>query len=178
MTITCVTCERVHDVAEYTASELKRPSPRCRPCAREKYLRWKNKDLGRYRRSYARGNRLSWADPVKREKMKAAMNRRNRALRDGAFMALGDRCACCGEVNSLFLQIDHIHNDGWTHRKRLGNGIMSNSQYRLYKEILSGKTEGLQLLCANCNWGKARNNGICPHEEERLRKPRLVKEKP
>lgn len=44
----------------------------------------------------------------------------------------------------------------------------AGAQYRIYKEILEGKTDGLRLLCANCNWGRAMNAGICPHEEERI----------
>ena len=28
--------------------------------------------------------------------------------------------------------------------------------------------EGLQLLCCNCNQGKARNGGVCPHHGKRV----------
>jgi hypothetical protein len=90
----------------------------------------------------------------------------HRALKAAAFRVLGDRCVCCGEAEPNFLQIDHIANDGAEHRRRLGIATRSGSsrQHRLYQEVASGKTDGLQLLCANCNWGKARNGGMCPHE--------------
>jgi hypothetical protein len=27
-----------------------------------------------------------------------------------------------------------------------------------------GYPEGFQVLCMNCNWGRYRNGGVCPHE--------------
>lgn len=67
----------------------------------------------------------------------------------------GNMCSCCGETERLFLSIDHINNDGYQNRKK---GI------NLYIDIIDrGFPNDLQILCMNCNTGKARNNGICPH---------------
>ena len=64
-------------------------------------------------------------------------------------------CACCGEKEIGFLSLDHIHNNGNLHRKKtrdvIGWAIRND-----YPPIL-------QVLCMNCNNGKYRNGGICPH---------------
>lgn len=57
-------------------------------------------------------------------------------------------CRCCGEGFIEFLALDHVSNDGHTHR---ANGI----QPKLGQD--------LQVLCHNCNCGRATNGGECPH---------------
>lgn len=83
-------------------------------------------------------------------------------LRHEAMMAYGGyECACCGETEPGFLTLDHANNDGSSHRKEIGNrgaGIFA----WLKKH---GYPKGFQILCFNCNCGKARNKGICPHHE-------------
>lgn len=75
--------------------------------------------------------------------------------------AYGGMCVCCGEGNYKFLTLDHKDNDGATHRKEIEGtkdlAIWANK---------NGCPDNLQLLCYNCNLGKARNGGVCPHEEE------------
>ena len=71
----------------------------------------------------------------------------------------GRKCACCGEDNPGFLSMDHINQDGWAHRKH-GSG---NAIYRY--AITNGFPDTLQILCFNCNYGRARNGGVCPHIE-------------
>lgn len=70
----------------------------------------------------------------------------------------GRHCACCGEKNILFLTVDHINGGGAKHRKSIGNGHI----YRWLKR--QGYPIGYQILCFNCNCGRARNGGICPHK--------------
>lgn len=67
----------------------------------------------------------------------------------------GGKCACCGEEEFLFLTIDHIHGNeehkGWNTRS-------------LYKNIVEQNDPSkFQVLCWNCNSGRARNGGVCPH---------------
>ena len=70
----------------------------------------------------------------------------------------GDECVCCGETEPLFLTIDHRNNDGSKHRKKT-NGA------NFYPWIIKNKfPKDLQILCWNCNIGKYRNEGICPHK--------------
>lgn len=90
------------------------------------------------------------------EKQKA----RYRAIRAEVILAFGGRCNCCGERQPMFLELDHIGNDGAAHRRRLGRG-----SHGVYKSV---KAQGFprdrfQLLCANCNQGRQRNGGVCPH---------------
>lgn len=72
----------------------------------------------------------------------------------------GGMCACCKESNPMFLTIDHINNDGKQHRLEIGAG---GRFYRWLRKNGFPK-EGLQLYCYNCNYGKQRNKGVCPHE--------------
>lgn len=86
--------------------------------------------------------------------------------RHAAIMAYGGYvCACCGETEPLFLQIDHINNDGANHRRSLGyggNGKGAHSAMLMWMRR-NDYPEGFQVLCANCNHGKSRNGGVCPH---------------
>jgi hypothetical protein len=72
----------------------------------------------------------------------------------------GHVCACCGEATEGFLTIDHIENDGSVHR-----AVIRQS---LYPWLLKHNfPDGFQTLCYNCNCGKARNGGVCPHKQPR-----------
>lgn len=73
----------------------------------------------------------------------------------------GGKCACCNETEENFLSLDHINGNGNKHRKELsktrGDGI--------YPWIIENRfPPEFQILCMNCNWGRYRNNGICPHK--------------
>lgn len=91
------------------------------------------------------------------------MNRnRNAGYRQQILDAYGHICACCGEAEEEFLQIDHINNKGYEHRKNL------NMRYIYYWLIKNNfPKDNFQVLCANCNWGK-RRLGYCPHQREVL----------
>jgi len=82
-------------------------------------------------------------------------------LKDAAYEAYGGyRCVCCGETEPNFLSLDHIHNDGAIHRKEVsGSNFYRWLRDRDYPPIL-------QILCMNCNVGRHRNGGICPHRVE------------
>mgnify|MGYP000712282206 CR=1 FL=1 len=81
--------------------------------------------------------------------------------RDEVFSHFGGKCSCCGETEVLFLSIDHVNNDGNVRRQEKGN-----SYRRLYSWLIKNNfPAGYQLLCTNCNHGKHRNGGICPHQE-------------
>ena len=85
---------------------------------------------------------------------------RNAALRAELLEAYGKKCNCCGERERIFLDLDHINNDGAEHRRELGNG----TQVMLALKAQGWPKDRYQLLCCNCNQGKARNGGICPHK--------------
>jgi len=78
------------------------------------------------------------------------------------FNHYGDKCLCCGETIKLFLTVDHINNDGYLHRKQVGRSSHNNIYGWL---VRNNFPNDFQILCMNCNQGKHRNNGICPHQE-------------
>lgn len=83
-------------------------------------------------------------------------------LREETFQAYGNRCACCGESQRLFLEIDHIKNDG--HKdKRNGRRKGGKDMYTQLRQQDFPK-DRYQILCSNCNHGKRRNGGVCPHK--------------
>ncbi|NIT99611.1 MAG: hypothetical protein GWN01_01300 [Nitrosopumilaceae archaeon] len=72
----------------------------------------------------------------------------------------GRKCNCekCNETNIKMLTLDHIYNDGHEHRK-----IIKGQTIGIYKDVVKNNfPSNFQILCHNCNWGKARY-GICPH---------------
>ena|SRR3990167_8228 len=96
-----------------------------------------------------------------RDKRLEMMKSRYEKERKVVFSKLGDACACCGETEPLFLTVDHVNNDGHIQRKDHRN------QYtRIYRWLIKNNfPKGFQLLCMNCNQGKHRNGGVCPHLE-------------
>lgn len=67
-------------------------------------------------------------------------------------------CICCGETEYEFLTLDHINGGGSKHRKELGAANIYNALRK------AGYPPGYQILCFNCNCGRQRNKGICPHK--------------
>jgi len=75
----------------------------------------------------------------------------------------GFKCKCCDENQEVFLTIDHIDNDGSSHR----NKLKSSGGVRFYIWIIRSRfPTNLQILCWNCNLAKAQR-GMCPHEMAR-----------
>ncbi len=84
-------------------------------------------------------------------------------LRQDVFDAYGGTvCCCCGETEPKFLSIDHIDNDGAEMRKSGKHSRGGTAFYQWLRK--SGFPKGFQVLCMNCNVGKHRNDGICPHQ--------------
>lgn len=89
--------------------------------------------------------------------------RHRQRIRDEVFEAYGGyTCVCCGEIEPLFLTLDHIHGGGNKERLQKGGGGMQTLQ-RLRRENFP---EGFQVLCRNCNWGRHVNGGVCPHQNK------------
>lgn len=71
-------------------------------------------------------------------------------------------CNCCGEKEIKFLTIDHLENDGATHRKEIKCHTGAGSFYYWLKR--NGYPKGFQTLCMNCNLAKSLYK-ICPHQQ-------------
>jgi hypothetical protein len=74
---------------------------------------------------------------------------------------MGNKCACCGEDDPIYFQIDHVNNDGYLERKGKGR--------RTTLKRYMAAPHNYQLLCANCNQAKKLNGG-------KLYKPKKKKE--
>ena len=81
--------------------------------------------------------------------------------RAAVFAHYGQVCVCCGETEEMFLTVDHPNNDGNEHKKVVG----SQGIYRWL--VKNGFPDGFRILCYNCNSGRWRNGGECPHEVAR-----------
>ncbi len=89
----------------------------------------------------------------------AAQRERYRALRLEIVRQYGSACACCREAELCFLELDHVDDSGSAHRREIGRG--SYATYQWVKR--HGYPSTFRLLCANCNQGRQRNGGVCPH---------------
>jgi len=95
--------------------------------------------------------------------LRCALYREHEAneIREKVFSTLGARCACCGEEERKFLTLDHVQNDGAAERGG------HRDWRRIYRRVIRQgfPRDKYQVLCFNCNCGKARNGGICPHKQ-------------
>lgn len=87
------------------------------------------------------------------EKRKVTVREMCKAVYD----ILGRYCKCCGFSDMRALQIDHVNGFGNKERRKL-----SSSSPAFYKKIIAAAGYGYQVLCANCNWIKAREEGSIP----------------
>ncbi len=117
------------------------------------------------RKRKVEGNRaLRESNPAKYNRIaKYSLDR----LRRKVYEAYGDKCVCCGESNPLFLTIDHINNDGAQHRRALNRRRRGSDTGAILRWARDNNyPDTLQLLCWNCNCGRQRNGGVCPHKEK------------
>ena len=88
----------------------------------------------------------------KRIKCKAQRDRDKAAVLE----YYGNKCNCCGEREPKFLCMAHVNNDGYADGDK--------KRRKVYEKIIKlGFPDTYQILCANCNLGKERNAGLCPH---------------
>jgi hypothetical protein len=139
---TCMTCGRTKPIEEFAVNQGYRLN-RCLECQKERN-RIKSRDY------HSRNVEAA------KVRMKAARAKNFQRILDH----YGNECACCGETERLFLTVDHINNDGNEHRKKDPTGRAT-----IYRWLINrGFPPGFQILCMNCNQGKHRNGGICPHK--------------
>jgi hypothetical protein len=101
---------------------------------------------------------MSWNKLEFRHLKKDYDKRHREQLRLDVIASYGGKCSCCMQSIITFLQVDHVSGGGRIHALMLGG---SKSLYKLIKE--NGYSLDYQILCANCNLGKYRNYGQCPH---------------
>jgi hypothetical protein len=133
-------------MCEFCAEYESKSAKECRARNPEKYLESNRRSRARYSKKYKAKGKIKYLE-----------------LKAQVFAHYGAFCACCGETEPLFLTVDHVNNDGAKDREK--NGSASGAFYdRIIKE---GFPNTYQILCRNCNWGKHRNGGICPHQTDK-----------
>lgn len=94
------------------------------------------------------------------EESRSYYRERKDRIRVEVITAYGGSCACCGETEMDFLQLDHSFNDGGKHRAE-----SRNSGARMFEVLRRDgfpQDLGLQVLCANCHFAIT-YRGVCPH---------------
>lgn len=137
----CSECLRTGRAKKNKAANAKRRYSENRRTILNRNARWKRINSAKYREQQARKSK----------------EQRTRAT-DAVLRHYGGRCDCCGESEPLFLSIDHIDGNGGLHRRMVGR---ANMWVWLFQNDFP---PGFRLLCFNCNTGRYRNGGRCPHE--------------
>ena len=124
------------------------------------------KDRENKRQTARRAAKIAAMSPDELAAFRKKDNDRNLAsrneVRDIVYKAYGGYvCNCCGETERKFLSMDHINNDGATHRRKHGHTTGEKMHRWLIRENFPSN---MQVLCMNCQWGKRNNNGVCPHQ--------------
>lgn len=176
---TCKVCGEEKPINKYAIATGKTGKPyhrwECDTCHSARHLAWREKNRDHLRQQ-ATERMKKWRAAAKAEDVTSYLSKEAKKMRErnkrikllvyenyGGFL-----CACCGEKEPMFLSIDHKNNDGYAHRKMIKNGTTNG--ITLYNWIYGQfkKTgiwpDGFQILCMNCQHGKARNGGICPHQ--------------
>lgn len=146
----------------------------CRKCY---YAQWKRSPRGK---AVVAANRVKnatrWNADRRAERASkpgvhsAKVKAYHRRLRVEVIEGLGGACACCGEREIQFLQLDHIHGGGNKHYKQFAGSW--SAVYRGVRD-LGFPRDQFRVLCANCNGAIARY-GRCPHELARMAEAVLV----
>ena len=103
------------------------------------------------------------------EKLRQSRKKQWRALRQDCLQHYSGLtvpiCKCCGENGFDFLHLDHGFGNGAEHRRELKKiGIDGGTGfYGWLKRNNWPDNLGLQILCANCDFGK-KDKQYCPHE--------------
>lgn len=92
----------------------------------------------------------------------AAVTASHRRLRAQVIDGLGSICACCGESEPIFLQLDHIHGGGNLHYRKFAGSW--SAVYRAVRDTGFPRDQ-YRLLCSNCNSAIGRY-GRCPHADQ------------
>lgn len=171
MNETCRNCE-INLTKENWYPALQRTNCRiCKTCNAKNKKKWAQKNKEKTR-SYAlkhyyknHEHKIEYSKKYRethREEMNLRIKDKHSSMREETLMAYGNICNCCKETNTRFLTIDHVNNDGYKHRAELKSRSTAHIHRLIKKE--GYPLDKYQILCYNCNMGKALNNGVCPHK--------------
>lgn len=144
----------------------------CKACTSIRLKEWNRKNAEyrkQYRREYHEENRdqiiarvTAWSKQNPDRRRANAREYYYRIQEQCIAAYGGNKCSCCGETEPLFLTLDHVDSDGSKHRKEIG----TTGGQKLYRWLIKNNfPKGFQVLCSNCNHGRFRNGGVCPHKQ-------------
>ena len=151
----CPTCILRHNAIRSTSWKRKRRKndPKFRKREELQSRRWRRKN--RVRLKYLRNK---WSKKYYKE------------LKDEVYNAYGGyECQCprCDITEPLFLTLDHVENDGSIAIKKHGNERGRKMWIWIKKNNFP---KGMfQVMWWNCNSGRGRNEGLCPHFKNKRR---------
>ena len=185
----CSQCEKLKNESEFSFSKRDGILSRCKKCIvinsvkwlkehpdkREYWYKRNKKKIAQKSKKYYRENknkilksqRLYYLKnkSIINEKQRVYANSRRRSDREEVLIKYGGnppKCSCCGESEKIFLTLDHVYGNGNKHKNEIGvkgTGLYIWAKQNNFPLIF-------KVLCFNCNCGKYRNKGICPHEEK------------
>lgn len=167
----CARCHQTKDISEFHKSPKSgiirpRTNPRVRPYCKtcqnkiNRIHYWKTLDKQHIRsKNYRKNNK---------EELRVKFKKWREELVVETIFHYSNgtmKCACCSETEIKFLTLDHINNDGAKQRRKLK--LAGGWRFYYWLKLHNFPDDlALQVLCANCQLGKERNNGVCPHEKE------------
>lgn len=162
----CKTCHQRKSPDEFYLRNKRWPARECKECVKAKLQTIRGTTDGRERklaasRKYNKSEKNKRADlRYYLKKGRVLTNERRRLRHERVITKYGGMCVCCGETIRAFLHIDHVRNNGNVERRTI-------PMTKLYKFLdrSPARLSDYQILCANCNLGKHRNGGVCPHED-------------
>lgn len=167
--------EENHNAEAKRKAENRKAAARYRERNREKInqrmRKWReeNREKSRFHARQWRNRKIANSTPEELAELRAKERVKTKSnqdrCRDEVFAAYGGYiCACCNENERLFLSIDHVNNDGNIERK---SGAYSGGGTGFYLWLRKQKfPSGYRVLCMNCQIGKHRNGGVCPHQRK------------
>jgi hypothetical protein len=168
----CSECRRTLPLEQFVLHNKRKSLTKrvasCKECRYERAEQWRKTNPQKVL-EYSKGYRRKFHAEILARERQVRFDRRLLVLQH---YSNGDpACYCCGATEWEFLTLDHVAENGSAHRKELQQ--MQNGRHvgwYIFKWLIdNGFPGGYQVLCFNCNVGKHRNSGICPHEVERRR---------
>lgn len=165
----------ISDTVEQRREKNREAAKRYREKDRERFNQrmrdWRaaNRDKAREHAREWRNRRLREGTPEEVAAIRAAESAKTKLnqdrCREQVFAAYGGwKCTCCGETEKLFLSIDHIENNGAAERRA---GLYKGGGSAFYAWLRKQNfPPGYQVLCMNCQVGKHKNGGVCPHNRK------------
>lgn len=119
--------------------------------------------FSRGRGLFDRSSRCKKCARIENTKWYAAQWRRSKNMtlyyqaKEAFLITTGGDAIAVGKTEPTFLTLDHVNNDG-------GGRFRKTVGYVLYRGIINADfPDSFQILCWNCNTGKQKNGGVCPH---------------